>query len=136
MKYLFIYLSLILIACSSDNNSIVSKPIDLQNQDSVKTYINGEWFILKNNIEIGYRRISSNPSDLHLTWYSLSQKELEDFKATGIEYIKSCPTYTSLIFGKDSTYIKFTGLGGSDTLSIKYLSKEKLILGKTEYVKK
>lgn len=136
MKYtIYILTSFFLIGCAQ-KKSIVETSIDLSNQDSVKTYLNGNWYYLdkgqkKELIEIKHYS-SSNSLGI---WRVLDEKVIIDWESNKPISLPSCQPFAKLVFKKDTTIIKLTGMGGSDSLQINHLSKNRLILNKKEYLK-
>ena len=132
-----IYLIIVLLASGCTNENFKQETsTDLTNIDSIKTYIPGDWFVIENGLEKEFIQLSFSETDSSLgMWQRYNAEDIKQYKIDNSLPLSSCLSWAKLSFKNDVPIIVIKGMGVQDTVKIKHISKNKLILNQTVYLK-
>jgi hypothetical protein len=136
--FIFISTSIFLLNGCSDskrNLAVVENKyeIDLSQLDSVRENLNGFW-VREDDIDeetivwLDFYK-ESNVTNWEVMQYSEDIKQIEELA------IPTCPTTATLIKSNGKIHFKFVSLGGSDTLEIESLYKNRFIIDGISYLR-
>ena len=130
-------MTFLLFGCRNPKRNLIivenNYEIDLTDLDSVRKNLNGFWLFDDNRGRSQEEAILIvNFKNNIGTWEHVGYNK--GFLSNSVSYY-SCQPIANLIKVNDSIKIEFTGMGGSDTTKIEYLSKTKLMLNGTTYLK-
>jgi len=128
---------LFVIGCSNSKQNLIvvenDYEVDLTKIDSVRENLNGFW-ILENKAESNEIVWLKFPKNSDLTSWNIIGYDKENEKTKQIDYNSSAP-FIKLIKHNKKIEIEFTTLSNRDTVKIEKLTKTKLKISGTTYLK-
>jgi hypothetical protein len=134
LKIILFFTVLVLASCSSSSTVVNERPIDYSNIDSVKTAINGNWYVMEGGEKV--RLLVVNFDEHYIDRWNIFEGDyIEEIERTGELPGRTCPTGSSLTITNDSIFIHLSGLFSNGKIAVDSLSRSVLILDGVEYVR-